>query len=447
MIINPSPLLTDFYQLSMAYGYWKLGMHNQETVFHLFFRRNPIRGDYVVAAGLQSVIDFLQTFHFTENDIAYLKSLKNSVFSDDFLSYLKTLRFTGDIDAMPEGSIVFGNEPLLRIKAPLLLCQLLETPLINLMNFSSAVATLASRMRTMAADDLLFEFGLRRAQGPNGGLTASRSAYIGGFDATSNVLAGQYFNIPVVGTLSHSWIMAFDNELSAFEAYARLMPDNTVFLVDTYNTLQGVEHAIAVASKGYSLKGIRLDSGNLGELSFAIRKKLNDAGLFDTKIYASGDITEDRLSELKKQQAPIDAWGIGTHLSTSYEQPALDMVYKLGAIKKNNLWEYKLKISDNHRKTSDPGVLQVKRFYDEKNKWLRDVIYHEDAGTTECGHAKILLTPIYRNGTLVYISPDLVDSRSYCLQQVKEFHASKGAGYTVLRDQKLLVLKEILLNG
>src|SRR3990167_8808754 len=345
--MDNSALLTDFYQLSMAYGYWQLGLDDQETVFHLFFRRMPKQGDYVVASGLQAVIDYLNQFRFTDDDIAYLKTIKNPTFSDEFLAYLKTLRFTGDIDAMPEGSIVFGNEPLLRIKASIILCQLLETPLINALNFSSAVATTATRMRTTAGNDVLFEFGLRRSQGPNGGLTASRAAYLGGFDATSNVLAGKYFDIPVVGTMAHSWVMSFDDELTAFEAYARLIPENLVLLVDTYNTMQGVDHAIAVGKKSGLLKGIRLDSGDLGALSIAAREKLNQAGLFETKIFVSGDITENRLIELKSMKAPIDGWGVGTHLSTSYDQPALDMVYKLGAIKKTNAWQYKLKISEN----------------------------------------------------------------------------------------------------
>ncbi|MCX7121264.1 MAG: nicotinate phosphoribosyltransferase [Gammaproteobacteria bacterium] len=442
--MDNSALLTDFYQMTMAYGYWQMGIHDDEAVFHLFFRRNPRRGDYVIASGLQSVIDYLNQFHFTDDDIDYLESLKNPVFSTDFLSYLKTLRFTGEIDAIPEGSVVFGNEPLLRIKAPLILCQLLETPLINLINFSSAVATTASRMRSIAGNDVLFEFGLRRSQGPNGGLTASRAAYLGGFDGTSNMLAGQRFAVPVVGTMAHSWVMTFDNELTAFEEYARLIPENVILLVDTYNTLQGVDHAIAVGKKlkaqGQQLKGIRLDSGDLAQLSFVSREKLNQAGLIDTKIYASGDINEDRLLALKSAKAPIDGWGIGTHLSTSYEQPALDMVYKLGAIKKNNAWQYKLKISENNVKTSDPGILQVKRIV-ENNKWLRDIIYHETLGTANYADSKDLLIPVFRKGGCVAEKISLVQARQYCLEQVNQFNASKGDGYCVDRDAQLLALK------
>ncbi len=450
-----SALLTDLYQLSMAHGYWQKGMHDQNAVFHLFFRRNPSRGDYVVASGLSSVIDFLNQFHFTDDDIDYLKSLKNPIFPADFLAYLKTLRFTGDIDAMPEGSVAFANEPLLRIKAPLLLCQLLETPLINLTNFSSAVATMASRMRTIVGNDnVLFEFGLRRAQGPNGGMTASYAAYLAGFDATSNVLAGKEFDIPVVGTMSHSWIMAFDDELTAFEEYARVMPDNVILLVDTYNTHTGVDHAIIVGKKlkaqGAQLKGIRLDSGELSTLSKMAREKLNQAGLHDTKIFVSGDLTEDRMIDLKLEGAPIDGWGVGTFLSTSYTQPALDMVYKLGAIEKNSQWHYKLKVSDNRIKTSDPGILQVKRYYDA-NKWLCDFIYCVDLGMTvseknNVERSQDLLLPVFRQGKLINKQPTLTDSRQYCIEQVKQFHASKGVHYSVQRDPQLIALKKKLMD-
>jgi len=449
-----SAMLTDLYQFSMSYGYWRQGMHEKEAIFHLFFRRNPLHGDYVVASGLSEVIDFLNTFQFTDDDIDYLKSLKTPCFSADFLAYLKMLRFTGDIHAVPEGSVVFANEPLLRIKAPLMLCQLLETPLINLLNFSSGVASLASRIRTLVGNDMLSEFGLRRAQGPNGGLTASYAAYLGGFDATSNVLAGQRFQIPVVGTMSHSWVMAFDSELAAFEAYASVMPDNVVLLLDTYDTNIGIEHAITVGKslkeRGYQLKGVRLDSGELASLARSVREKLNRAGFYDTKIMASGDLTENRIEELKSVEAPIDGWGVGTYLSTNYDQPSLDMVYKLGAIRKNEHWEYKLKRSDNHIKTSDPGILQVKRFCCDK-KWLRDVIYHEDFGVTQselnsAEKSHDLLVPIFKEGKLVYSQPTLSDRRNYCLEQVKQFHASKSMNYSVKRDPQLMALKQKLME-
>ncbi|OGT26668.1 MAG: nicotinate phosphoribosyltransferase [Gammaproteobacteria bacterium RIFCSPLOWO2_02_FULL_42_14] len=439
MSMRPSALLTDFYQLSMAQSYWQAGIHDRNAVFHVFFRRNPIRDRYVVAAGLQRVIDFLNDFHFTSEDIDYLASLSQTKFSKDFLVYLKKLRFTGDIDAAPEGSVVFANEPLLRIRAPLALCQLLETPLVNALNFSSAVATMASRFRMLAPDDLLFEFGLRRAQGPDGGLTASRSAYLGGFDATSNTLAGKLFHIPVIGTMAHSFIMAFDDEKTAFETYAALNPDNVILLVDTYDTLKGVDRAIAIPN----LKAIRLDSGDLNALSKAAREKLDRAGLSHVKIFASGDIHETMLAELKKQRAPIDGWGVGTHLSTSYEQPALDMVYKLGAIEKNGQFSYRLKRSDNNRKTSDPGILQVKRLTENK-RWLRDVIYDIQSPVISNATAEDLLKPIFQSGRLVYSSVKLSQSREYCLQQVQQYHASPD--FVVERDAVLIDLKNSLLK-
>lgn len=454
MPMKYSALLTDFYQLSMAYAYWQSEMHEQSAVFHVFFRRNPLQGDYVIASGLEAVIDFLNQFQFSQKELDYLASLKNPTFSYEFLQYLKTLRFTGDIDAIPEGSVVFANEPLLRIKAPLILCQLLETPLINLINFASSVATMASRIRTLTHDSLLFEFGLRRAQGPNGGLTASRAAYLGGFDATSNIAAGKTFDIPVVGTMAHSWVMAFDDELTAFSEYARLLPDNIILLVDTYDTAAGVDHAITVGhalkKEGRALKGIRLDSGDLGALSFMARQKLNTAGFSYTTIYVSGDLTEERITELTDMEAPIDGFGVGTHLSTSYAQPALDMVYKLGAIEQQGQWHYKLKRSDNQRKTSDPGILQVKRYYDDK-KWVRDVIYHEVFGVTkihDCEKlaARDLLIPIFRAGKCVYSIPRLKYARQFCMQKVSEFHASKGVSYSVARDSALLQLKQKLME-
>lgn len=446
-----SALLTDFYQMTMAYSYWQAGMHDQEAVFHLFFRRNPNTGHYVIAAGLESVITFLKTFQFEEEDIAYLASLREPVFSADFLAYLKTLRFTGDIDAVPEGSVVFAHEPLLRIRAPLLLCQLLETPLINALNFASTVASMASRLRWIGKQDALFEFGLRRAQGPNGGLTASRSAYLGGCDATSNMLAGKHYGIPVVGTMAHSWVMAFDDERDAFQAYAEFNPNNVILLVDTYDTLTGVDHAITVGNmlrkKNIALKGVRLDSGDLLTLSQKAREKLNQAGFQNTRIYVSGDITEERMHTLKSHHAPIDGWGIGTHLSTCSLQPALDMVYKLGAIKKEGEWKYKLKRSDNRVKTSDPGILQVRRFYAEK-KWLRDVIYlEEDKMHCSDEQSHDLLQPIFRNGQCVYAEPSLDTIRQFCLSEVQAFMQADPEHYSVTRDAHLMALKKQLMDN
>ncbi|MDP1574081.1 MAG: nicotinate phosphoribosyltransferase [Coxiellaceae bacterium] len=447
-----SLLLTDYYQLTMGYAYWQLGLHERDAVFHLFFRRNPLHSEYVMASGLQSVIDCVQDFHFSADDLDFLAMQYVDVFSKDFLTYLKNLRFTGDIDAVSEGSLVFANEPLLRIRAPLIVCQLLETVLINAINFSSAVSTTASRMRHCVGSALLFEFGLRRAQGPDGGMTASRAAFIGGFDATSNVLAGKHFDIPLVGTMSHGWIMSFDDELTAFREYARLMPHNIILLVDTYETAKGIENAIIVGhelkASGEALKGIRLDSGDLLVLSCLARKKLDQAGLTEVKVFVSGDLSNEKIAVLKAAHAPIDGFGVGTYLTTSYSQPALDMVYKIGAIKKDGVWQYKLKCSDNFIKTSDPGILQTKRFYQDK-KWMRDVIYHEAFGVTEnySAEAEDLLKPIFRQGKYVAQQVSIRDSQAHGLRQVAQFHFSKGlAAYRVARDKRLETLKEQLVK-
>ncbi|OGT51133.1 MAG: nicotinate phosphoribosyltransferase [Gammaproteobacteria bacterium RIFCSPHIGHO2_12_FULL_42_13] len=450
-----SPFTTDFYQLTMSYGYWQLGMHETPAVFHLFCRRNPTQGNYIIACGLQNVIDLLKQFRFDAPQLDFLRKQKYPSFSKNFMKYLETLTFTGEVDAVPEGSVVFAHEPMLRVTAPLILCQLLETPLINAINFSSLVASQASRIRHRVGKDELFEFGLRRAQGPDGGLTASRSAYVGGFDATSNVEAGYRYGIPVVGTMSHSWVMAFENEQAAFEAYAKTMPENVVLLVDTYNTLQGVDHAIAAGrqlkAQGGKLKGVRLDSGNLEQLSVETRKKLDAAGFTHTKIYASGDLSEARIEALKLQHAPIEGWGVGTSLSTGYGQPSLDTVYKLGAISKDNDWQYKLKYSDNRIKTSDPGILQIKRYY-QQGHWLRDVIYHEKMGVTDTVNdnatSKDLLIPIFRNGKCIAQDKTLDEIRAYSLEQVAAFHHScaQDQTYFVSYDPQLLALKSQLLS-
>ena len=334
-------LLTDLYQLTMSYGYWKTGLDRKEAVYHLFFRRAPFQGGFTVAAGLEAAIDYLENFHFDESDLHYLADLKNSEggrsFPDDFLDYLFNLKFSCDVDAMPEGTIAFPYEPLLRIKGPLIQCQILESPLLNLINFPTLIATKAARIRIAAKDDQIIEFGLRRAQGIDGSITASRAAYIGGCSATSNVLAGKLFGIPVRGTHSHSWVMVFDDELESFQTLAENMPANSVFLVDTYDSLEGVKKAIQVGKwlkkKGKTLKGIRLDSGDLAYLSIKSREMLDKAGFPDAAIVASNELDETLISDLKRQGAQVGVWGVGTNLVTSKDQPALDGVYKLSALR------------------------------------------------------------------------------------------------------------------
>ncbi len=452
-----SALLTDFYQLTMAYGYWRLGMAEREAVFHLFFRRPPYQSQYAICCGLESVIHFLKNWRFTTDEILYLQTLVDAqgkpLFSAEFLDYLSNLRFTADVVAMPEGQIAFAYEPLLRVQGPLIQCQLIETTLVNLIGFASLIATKASKVCRAAQGDPVIEFGLRRAQGLDGGMTASRSAYVGGCESVSNTLAAMRFHLKPRGTMAHSWIMAFANELSAFENFAQVMADNVVLLVDTYNTLQGVQNAIVVGkqlrNQGKDLLGIRLDSGNLEELSKQSRKLLDGAGFNHTKIMASGDLDEHIIAELKQKGAPIDIWGVGTRMITGWEQPALDIAYKLAAIRdEQGGWQYKLKKSDQISKTTNPGILQVRRFFKQEN-WLADVIYDAELGLKkewpEADHSQDLLTPIFVQGVQVYQQPSLAEIRAFVLQQCKNMDLRQG-DYPVELDPQVQAVKEQLLR-
>ncbi len=442
-------LLTDLYQLTMAYGYWKTGMADDEAVFHLSFRNNPFKGGYTVACGLSHVIDFVKTLRFDDTDVAYLGTLKGNddkpLFEIDFLEYLKGLDFKLDIDAIPEGTVVFPQEPLLRVKGSLLACQLVETPFLNMINFQTLIATKAARLCQIAKGEPVIEFGLRRAQGIDGALVASRAAYIGGCAATSNVLAGKSFGIPVKGTHAHSWVMSFDDELSAFDAYAKAMPNNCVFLVDTYDTLEGVKNAIEVGYRlrksGHELVGIRLDSGDLAYLSIEARHMLDEAGFPKAAIVASNDLDEEIIASLKQQGAKISVWGVGTKLVTAYDQPALGGVYKLSAIRKaGGAWKYKVKLSEQAVKTSTPGILQVRRFRDA-NGYVADMIYDIDLGAPDkttiidplepirrkdLDSSKFthedLLVPLFRNGAAVYTQPSLEEIRLRAMTQLQGFH-------------------------
>ena len=364
-------LLTDFYELTMAYGYWKSGMADTEAAFHLSFRENPFGGGFTVACGLEHVLEYLADFSFDTSDLEYLSTVRDRkgkrMLEPEFLSYLGGLKLSCDVDAVPEGTIVFPQEPLLKIQGPLLQCQILESVLLNILNFQSLIATKAARVVLAAEGDPVLEFGLRRAQGFDGALAASRAAYIGGCAATSNVLAGKLFGIPVAGTHSHSWVMAFDSEEEAFAQYARMLPDNCIFLVDTYQTLPGVRHAVRAAAelrdRGSEMIGIRLDSGDLAALSREARKILDDSGFPKAQIVASNELDEHIIESLKHQGAKVDVWGVGTKLATAFDQPALGGVYKLSALRKpGREWDYKMKISDQALKTSTPGILQLRRF-------------------------------------------------------------------------------------
>lgn len=441
-------LMTDFYQLTMSYGYWKAGLDRKESVFHLFFRRSPFSGGFTIAAGLEAVVQFLENFHFDQTDLDYLSTLTNGeglrYFSDEFLKYLSQLKFTCDLDAIPEGSAVFPYEPLVRIQGPLIQCQIFESLFLNLINFPTLIATKAARICLAAKGDAVVEFGLRRAQGIDGALTASRAAYIGGCHATSNVMAGKLYGIPVKGTHSHSWVMVFDDEFEAFQKYAQSLPTNCVFLVDTYDTLEGVKKAIKVGKwlkeNGYKMLGIRLDSGDLAYLSIRSRKMLDEAGFKDAVIMASNELDETIINELKRQGSQITVWGVGTNLVTAKNQPALDGVYKLSAIRDpDGPWKYKIKLSEQLIKVSNPGILQVKRFGTEKEN-IVDVIYDIQKDLDGCCQivdpldptrekvvkegleGKDLLVPIFRGGKRVYDLPSLDQIRERTGQELERFH-------------------------
>jgi nicotinate phosphoribosyltransferase len=439
-------LLTDLYQLTMAYGYWRAGLHEREAVFHLYFRKAPFEGGYAVAAGLALAVDYLQNLRFEDEDIAYLTSLKGSqdarLFPDDFLAYLRDLRFTCDVDALAEGTVVFGNEPLMRVQGPLLQAQLVETALLTVINFQTLVATKAARVRDAAGPEAtVLEFGLRRAQGPDGGLGAARAAYLGGADGTSNVLAG---------THAHSWVQAFGDEKRAFTAYAAAFPDDSTFLVDTYDTLDGVRHAIEVAldmrRHGHELGGIRLDSGDLAYLSKEARKLLDAAGLENVRIVASNDLEENLITSLRQQGARIDVWAVGTQLVTAYNQPALGGVYKLAALRTEDGqgWDFTLKLSEQQGKTSIPGILQVRRYLGEHGQPRADMIYNVAAAEAlptapvlidpadltrrrpvhPGAPFRDLLAPVLRQGQLVQPLPTLEESRELARQEVNSLDAS-----------------------
>ena len=368
----------------MAYGYWKKGFFDKEAVFHLFFRKKPFQGPYAICAGLEPFLDFLRNFRYEPADLAYLATLCGAdgkpLFEPAFLDYLSDFKFTCDIDAMPEGTPVFPYEPLVRVQGPIIQAQLLESPLLNIINFQSLIATKSSRICHAAQGDEVIEFGLRRAQGIDGALSAVRAAYIGGCHSTSNVLAGKLYNIPVKGTHAHSWIMAFDDELSSFEAWGEVMPNNLIFLVDTYESIRGAKRAIEVATrlrkKKIDILGVRLDSGDMAPLSIEIRRLLDQAGFTSAKIMASNELDEHLIADLKKRGAKIDLWGVGTHLVTGKDQPALDGVYKLSAVRENRKspWKYKLKVSEQPAKVTSPGIHQVRRYWSGKGA-IADMTY------------------------------------------------------------------------
>lgn len=443
-----TPLLTDLYQLTMAAAYHASGRAEQEAAFHLFFRTLPFKGGYAIAAGLGCAVEWLKGFRFEADDLAYLATLRDAenapLFHPSFLGYLAKLRLTVSIDAIPEGTVVFPHQPLLRITGPILQCQLLETALLNIINFQTLIATKAARVCQSAQGEPVLEMGLRRAQGPDGALAASRAAHIGGCASTSNVLAGKVFGIPVKGTHAHSWVMSFETEFEAFEQYAAALPGNCTFLVDTYDTLEGVRNAVKMGVKlrasGHRLLGIRLDSGDLAWLSQQARAILDEGGFPDAVIVASNDLDENLIESLKHQGAKITVWGVGTKLVTGGEQSALGGVYKLAAVRDDaGNWQPRIKLSEQAIKVSTPGLQQIRRFSKNGN-FIADAIY--DAAQTcpdQCDivdpaeplrHTTIaagtahedLLQPLLREGELVAVLPTLVESRTRCLTQLAAFN-------------------------
>ena len=382
-------LLTDLYQITMAQGYWDAEKAGEEACFTMYFRDYPFKGGYAVACGMAQLADLVETFRFSEEDIAYLASLDapagGPLFDPAFLEYLRDLRLSVDIDAVPEGTIVFPHEPLVRVTGLIMQCQLIETALLNMVNFQTLIATKAARVCRAAKGRPVAEFGLRRAQGL-GGVWASRAAVVGGCASTSNVLAGKLFNIPVSGTHAHSWVMSFDDELTAFREYARIFPNNCILLVDTYDVEQGIRNAITVGlemrERGERLAGIRIDSGDLAWLAKMARRMLDEAGLSDCGIVLSNDLDEFTIQSIRDEGAQVMSWGVGTKLACAYDQPTLGGVYKLSATREpgEREWTDRLKISESVGKLTTPGVLDVRRyFYCDNGRLAGDMVFDVNA--------------------------------------------------------------------
>ncbi len=477
-----SALFTDFYELTMAQGYWKRGM-NRPAVFDMFFRRQPFNGGFSIFAGLETFLDKLRSFRFSAEDLSYLSSLK--IFDPAFISYLEGFRFTGDIWAMDEGSVVFPQEPLIRVKTGLIEAQIIEGMLLNTINFQSLVATKTARVYLASDKGKIMEFGLRRAQGPDGAMSASRAAFIGGASGTSNVLAGKRYGIPVMGTMAHSWIMSFPSEREAFDAYAETYPDRTVFLIDTYNTLEsGIRNAVAagkrLAAEGKKF-GVRLDSGDIHYLSLEVRKALDAAGLRDATIAVSNDLDESIIQTLTAAKAPIDSWGVGTQMVTGGTEAAFTGVYKLAArTDGDDRLIPAIKFSDNPEKTTNPGIKQVWRIHDREGMAVADVMTldQEDSRGPDAvrpdvdqafwhpaadyrhfhwkpdGEIRQLLKPRIRKGELVEAHPPLAELQRRVKAGLDRFdgsykrllnpHVYKISISERLRDLKMSLIREYL---
>ncbi|MBK1835509.1 nicotinate phosphoribosyltransferase [Roseibacillus ishigakijimensis] len=437
-----SPLLTDLYQLTMGQAYWHHGRHRQEAIFHLFFRRAPFGEQAALFAGLETALEFLRKLAFGKKEVAYLASLVGNndqpLFSPDYLSYLRELEWTLTIKAPPEGSLVLPHQPLLQVRGPILQAQLVETALLNFVNFQTLIATQAARVCEAAGKDPVLEFGLRRAQGPDGGLSASRAAYLGGCAGTSNVLAGYRYGIPLKGTHAHSWVMSFEDELDSFRAYADALPNNTTLLVDTYDTVAGIKKAIIVAreleARGHHFMGIRLDSGDLHALSLAARSLLDDAGFPTARIVASNDLDVATIRELKARGASIDTWGVGTRLITAAEQPALGGVYKLGALQTDKGWRETIKLSEDPVKASNPGCLNVRK---DEARWTLFNEWEEEESLPTA-----LLQPVMKEGKVLQPSPPLASLRQRALAEWAQYREQRP---TLHRSPRLEARRAALL--
>lgn len=439
-------LMTDLYELTMMQGYFRHKNQNETVIFDVFYRNNPLDSGYAISAGLEQVINYIKNLHFSDQDIEYLKNLQ--MFDADFLEYLKTFQFTGDIYAIPEGTVIFPREPLIKVIAPIMEAQLVETAILTILNHQCLIATKASRVCYAAKGDSILEFGLRRAQGPDAGIYGARAAVIGGCKATSNVLAGQLFHIPVMGTHAHSWVMSFPDEYTAFKTYAEMYPTACILLVDTYDTLKsGVPNAIRVfeemkqAGIPLTYYGIRLDSGDLAYLSKKARKMLDAAGFTDAVISASNDLDEFLIDSLKAQGAAITSWGVGTNLITSKDCPSFGGVYKLAAVlDADGTFVPKIKLSENTEKITNPGNKTIYRIYEKETGKIKadliclaDEVYSEEEAlllfdphapwkktrlTPGTYTLREIMIPVFIKGSCVYETPKTMDIRSYCQQEL-----------------------------
>ena len=467
-------LLTDLYQLTMLNGYFEKNIHKDIVIFDMFFRKNACNGGYTIICGIEQLVEYKNNLHFSDDDLEYLKSL--GLFSDKFLDFLKDFKFTGDIYAVEEGTIMFPKEPIITVKAPLYQAQLIETALLTIVNFQSLISTKASRVCYAAKGDPVFEFGLRRAQGPDAGTYGARAAVVGGCAGTANVLAGKMFDIPVVGTQAHSWVQKFDNELDSFRAYADVYPDNCLLLVDTYDVLKsGVPNAIKVfdelKAKGHKPKGIRIDSGDLQYLSNESKKLFEEAGYYDLIYTASNDLDEYTIASLKSSGSAINSWGVGTKLITSAESPSLGGVYKLTASYENDKLIPKIKISEDAEKINNPGFKKVVRIYNENNMAEGDLImlHDEEIDTTkpltifdptytwkkttfQNYTIKELQKPLFKNGECKYVPKSVIEIKKHVNEQLNTLwdsykRFSNPKKYKVDLSKNLWTLKSDLLDS